>query len=56
MSLSILTITIWMVMVRRMVMDNHTPASDDAGVWPSGLACWLVDFVLAVVGSNPSHG
>ena len=28
----------------------------DAGVWPSGLVRWLVDFVLAVVGSNPSHG
>ena len=28
----------------------------DVGVWPSGLARWLVDFVLAVVGSNPSHG
>ena len=28
----------------------------DAGVWLSGLVRWLVDFVLAVVGSNPSHG
>ena len=28
----------------------------EAGVRPSGLARWLVDLVLAVVGSNPSHG
>ena len=33
-----------------------TGLEHDAGVWPSGLALWLVDFVLAVVGSNPSHG
>ena len=35
------------------VVNNNI---SDAGVWPSGLARWLVDFVLAVVGSNPSHG
>ena len=34
---------------------NNQPTTD-AGVWPSGLARWLVDFDLAVVGSNPSHG
>ena len=37
--------------------DLHVESYDvGAGVWLSGLARWLVDFVLAVVGSNPSHG
>ena len=35
---------------------NNIIGRIDAGVWPSGLARWLVDFVVAVVGSNPSHG
>ena len=35
---------------------RHGRTEKNGGVWPSGLARWLVDFVLAVVGSNPSHG
>ena len=28
----------------------------EAGVWPSCLVRWLVDFVRSVVGSNPGRG
>ena len=42
--------------ILQFIYDYDNVDHDDAGLWPSGLARWLVDFVLAVVGSNPSHG